>query len=116
MSGAAVLGALGTKRARDARWQHGRPFGMGLGGGPDVRGVAEAGATVYLHENALNTAAFPSLAAIQSEVVEACSDLFHGTPGAAGFMTSGGTESVLMAVKAARERARNERGLIEPEM
>ena len=31
-------------------------------------------------------------------------------------MTSGGTESILMAVKAARERARAERGITEPEM
>ena len=37
-------------------------------------------------------------------------------PGAAGFMTSGGTESILMAVKAARERARAERGIDAPEM
>ena len=34
-------------------------------------------------------------------IVDACVDLFHGAPHAAGFMTSGGTESVLMAVKAA---------------
>ena len=31
-------------------------------------------------------------------------------------MTSGGTESILMAVKAARERGRAERGITEPEM
>ena len=89
---------------------------MVFDGGPEVREVAEAAAAMFLHENALNTAAFPSLAEIQSEVVEACADLFHGAPDAAGFMTSGGTESVLMAVKAARERARTERGITEPEM
>ena len=116
MSEAAILGALGAKRERDARWQDGRTFGMVFDGGPEVREVAEAAAAMFLHENALNTAAFPSLAEIQSEVVEACADLFHGTPVAAGFMTSGGTESVLMAVKAARERARTERGITEPEM
>ena len=33
--------------------------------------------------------------------------LFHAPTSAAGFMTSGGTESILMAVKAARERARD---------
>jgi len=116
MSEAAILDALGAKRERDARWQDGRTFGMVFDGGPEVREVAEAAAAMFLHENALNTAAFPSLAEIQSEVVEACADLFHGTPVAAGFMTSGGTESVLMAVKAARERARTERGITEPEM
>src|SRR3954453_9147320 len=111
-----ILATLTAKRARDARWQEGRTFGMVFDGGADVHGIAEAVATMFLHENALNTAAFPSLAEIQSEVVDGCVHLFHGAPDAAGFMTSGGTESVLMAVKAARERARTERGVDEPEI
>jgi len=111
-----ILAALQHKRARDARWQDGRTFGLVFDGGPDVRHIAETVATMFLHENALNTAAFPSLAEIQSEVVAACAHLFHGGPETAGFMTSGGTESILMAVKAARERARHERGITAPEM
>jgi sphinganine-1-phosphate aldolase len=111
-----ILEVLQAKRGRDARWQDGRTFGMVFDGGPEVRDIAEAVATVFLHENALNTAAFPSLGEIQSEVVSACADLFHGGPAAAGFMTSGGTESILMAVKAARERARRERAVTAPEM
>src|SRR3954454_24515226 len=116
MADADILAALARKRDGDARWQDGRTFGMVFDGGEEVREVAEAVATMFLHENALNTAAFPSLAEIQSEVVDACAHLFHGAPDAAGFMTSGGTESVLMAVKAARERARTERGVDEPEI
>jgi glutamate/tyrosine decarboxylase-like PLP-dependent enzyme len=111
-----IIAALTAKRARDARWQDGRTFGMVFDAGPAVREVADAVAQMYLHENALNPAAFPSLAEIQSEVCGACAELFHGAPDAAGFMTSGGTESILMAVKAARERARSERGITEPEM
>ncbi|GIU89750.1 MAG: aspartate aminotransferase family protein [Acidimicrobiia bacterium] len=110
-----IVEALRAKRTRDARWQDGRTFGMVYDGGPGVHEVAEAAALLYLHENALNTLAFPSLGEIQSEVVGACAALFHGDT-AAGFMTSGGTESILMAVKAARERGRAERGVTEPEM
>jgi glutamate/tyrosine decarboxylase-like PLP-dependent enzyme len=110
-----IIAALTAKRARDARWQDGRTFGLVFDGGPDVRAIADEVATMFLHENALNPAAFPSLAEIQSEVVGMCADLFHGDT-AAGFMTSGGTESILMAVKAARERARHERNVTEPEM
>jgi glutamate/tyrosine decarboxylase-like PLP-dependent enzyme len=110
-----VLDALRAKRARDARWQDGRTFGLVFDGGPSVHGVAEAAAVEFLHENALNPIAFPSLGEIQSEVVGMCAELF-GLPTAAGFMTSGGTESILMAVKAARERGRAERGVTEPEM
>jgi glutamate/tyrosine decarboxylase-like PLP-dependent enzyme len=116
MSTAEVIAALTEKRARDARWQDGRTFGMVYDGGPEVQEVAHAAAELFLHENALNTRAFPSLAEIQSEVVGAVAGMFHAPPGAAGFMTSGGTESILMAVKAARERGRAERGIEAPEM
>ncbi len=110
-----ILRELRAKRAGDARWHEGRTFGLVFDGGPEVREIAEAVATMFLHENALNTAAFPSLGSIQSEVVGMCADLFHGVH-AAGFMTSGGTESILMAVKAAKERGRHERGVENPEM
>jgi glutamate/tyrosine decarboxylase-like PLP-dependent enzyme len=111
-----IVDELTAKRARDASWQTGRTFGMVFDGGPEVHAVAEAVATMFLHENALNTLAFPSLAEIQSEVVDACAHLFHGPETAAGFMTSGGTESILVAVKAARDRAATERKITEPEM
>ena len=111
-----VMARLRAMRARDARWADGRTFGLVFDGGPEVRAIAEQAAALYLHENALNPAAFPSLAEIQSDVVGACAQLFHGGPAVAGFMTSGGTESILMAVKAARERARAERNVTEPEM
>jgi glutamate/tyrosine decarboxylase-like PLP-dependent enzyme len=111
-----ILADLEAKRVHDARWHEGRTFGFVFDGGPEVQEIAERVALLFLHENALNTAAFPSLGAIQSEVVAACAALFHAPTEAAGFMTSGGTESILMAVKAARERARHERGITAPEM
>lgn len=111
-----IVSQLQAKRARDVRWQDGRTFGLVFDGGSDVHDVAEAAATMFLHENALNTMAFPSLAEIQSEVVGATAELLHAPQGAAGFMTSGGTESILSAVKAARERGKAERGITAPEM
>jgi glutamate/tyrosine decarboxylase-like PLP-dependent enzyme len=116
MSREEIVAALRAKRSRDARWQEGRTFGMVYDGGPEVHAVAEAVAVMFLHDNALNTFAFPSLGEIQSEVVGAFARLAHAGPDAAGFMTSGGTESILMAVKAARERGRAEREVTEPEM
>jgi sphinganine-1-phosphate aldolase len=107
----AVIAELAAKRARDVRWQDGRAFGMVYYGGPGVHEAAERAAAMYLHENALNTAAFPSLGAIQADVVGWTADLLHAPAGAAGFLTSGGTESILCAVLAARERGRAERGI-----
>jgi glutamate/tyrosine decarboxylase-like PLP-dependent enzyme len=70
---------------------------------------------MYLAANALNVEAFPSLRRMQSEVVAMVAALLHGGAEAAGFMTSGGTESILLAVKGARGRGR-ERGVMQPEM
>jgi glutamate/tyrosine decarboxylase-like PLP-dependent enzyme len=111
-----ILAALAAKRARDARWREGRTFGMVYDGGPELHEIAEAVAREFLHENALNTRAFPSLGEIQSEVCGWTASLLHGDERVAGFLTSGGTESILCAVKAARERARVERGVTAPEL
>ena len=111
-----ILEALAQKRSRDARWREGRTFGMVYDGGPEVHEIAEAVAREFLHENALNTKAFPSLGEIQSEVCGWTASLMHGDANVSGFMTSGGTESILCAVKAARERAKAERGVTAPEI
>ena len=111
-----VISDLVAKRSGDVRWEDGRTFGMIYDGGPGVKEAAERAASLYLHENALNTMAFPSLGSIQSEVVGWTAALLHGPEHAAGFLTSGGTESILCAVKAARERGRTERGITAPEM
>ncbi|MEM7274036.1 MAG: aspartate aminotransferase family protein [Actinomycetota bacterium] len=111
-----VLADLTAKRRNDVRWEDGRAFGMIYDGGPGVHEVAERAAALYLHENALNTKAFPSLGEIQSEVVGWTASLLHGPDTTSGFLTSGGTESILCAVKAARERGRIERGITEPEL
>ncbi len=110
-----ILDTLTAYREGDVRWQEGRTFGMVYDAGREAHEVLEAVAAMFLHDNALNTLAFPSLGRIQSEVVGITAELLHGET-AAGFMTSGGTESILMAVKAARERGRAERGITEPEM
>ncbi len=100
-----VIADLVALRADDVRWKDGRTFGLVYDGGPSVHAVAEAAATLYLHENALNTQAFPSLRQIQADTVGWTAGLLHGDADVAGFLTSGGTESILCAVLAARERA-----------
>ena len=111
-----VMTDLVAKRHADVDWASGRTFGMVYDGGPTVHEVAQRTAAAFLHENALNTKAFPSLGSIQSEVVRWTAGLLHGPAGTAGFLTSGGTESILCAVLAARERGRVERGITAPEM
>jgi sphinganine-1-phosphate aldolase len=110
-----VLAELDAMRSGDVRWRDGRAFTLVYYAGPELYDVARQAYELYMAENGLNTNAFPSLARMQSEVVEMVLGLMHGST-AAGFMTSGGTESILMAVLAARERGRAERNVAAPEM
>jgi sphinganine-1-phosphate aldolase len=111
-----VIDDLTALRVDDVKWKDGRTFGMVYDGGPTVHEVAEAAARLYLHENALNTQAFPSLRTIQNDTVGWTASLLHGDDDVCGFLTSGGTESILCGVLAARERGAAERGITEPEM
>ena len=103
-------------RTRDVRWREGRAFSLAYNAGPDALAVAEEAYRRFSGENALNTDAFPSLKRIQAEVVAMAGVWLGATPQSAGFMTSGGTESILMAVKAARDRLLALRAIRNPNM
>jgi sphinganine-1-phosphate aldolase len=114
MSSEALFAHLDDLKNADVRWRDGRAFSLVYYGGADVLAVAEEAYRRYSTENALNTDAFPSLRTLQSEVVGIVGDWLQAGDEGAGFMTSGGTESILMAVKASRERGRKELGITEP--
>ena len=114
MSADAVFAHLDEVQRDDVRWRDGRAFSLVYYGGPDVLAVAEEAYRRYSTENALNTDAFPGLRSIQSDVVAIVAGWLQAADEGAGFMTSGGTESILMAVKAARERGRKEHNITSP--
>lgn len=109
-----MLAQLDALKEHDVRWRDGRAFTLAYFAGPEVSAVADEAHRRFSTDNALNTDAFPSLRTIQAEVVAIVGDWLQAGPDGAGFMTSGGTESILMAVKAARERGRAERGISRP--
>jgi glutamate/tyrosine decarboxylase-like PLP-dependent enzyme len=111
-----VLSELERLREGDVAWRRGRAFSLTYFAGDEVLELAKNAYARFSSENALNTEAFPSLRRIQSDVVGMVAGLVHGGDSAAGFMTTGGTESLLLAVLAARERGRKERGIAAPEM
>jgi glutamate/tyrosine decarboxylase-like PLP-dependent enzyme len=112
---AEILDQLAALQSHDVDWKSGRAFSLAYHAGADVLALATEALARFQSANALNTAAFPSLRTMQADVVAMVADLLHGGPEAAGFMTSGGTESILLAVKAARARGRA-RGVTAPEM
>jgi sphinganine-1-phosphate aldolase len=72
---------------------------------------------VYFSENGLNPMAFQSLKNLESQVVRMTTNMLHGGEEHVGTMTSGGTESILMALKCYRDRARKKKPWIfKPEV
>src|SRR5947208_11755473 len=98
---AEVLADLDSMQTHDVDWRGGRAFSLAYDAGDEIHDLAVEASGRFQSTNALNPSAFPSLGRMQSEVVAMMIDLLHGGPDAAGFMTSGGTESILLAVKAA---------------
>ena len=75
-------------------------------------GLAALGA--FAEVNALDPTTFPSVARIENDLVGWGLDLMQAPAGAAGVLTSGGTESCILAVLAARERWRRAGGVGTP--
>lgn len=92
--------------ARDVKWRDGRAAVYVFNAGEDVERVQKEAYAMYAAENGLGPAAFPSLRQMEADVVAFGLSLLNAPEGAAGNMTSGGTDSILMAVKAARDHAR----------
>src|SRR5262245_64537114 len=95
----------------DVKWRDGRTGLYIFNAGEEVERVQKTAYAMFSAENGLGPAAFPSLAQMEREVVAFGLALLNAPAGAAGAMTSGGTDSIFMAVKAARDHARAERGM-----
>jgi sphinganine-1-phosphate aldolase len=87
----------------DMNWKDGKFFGYVYYPGDDYYNVIKEAYTLFSATNALNPAVFPSLKQMENEVVSMAAALLHGDENVSGSMTSGGTESIFMAVKAAKE-------------
>ncbi|HEX4742173.1 MAG TPA: pyridoxal-dependent decarboxylase [Caulobacteraceae bacterium] len=98
----------------DVRWRDGKTAVYVFNAGPDVERVQKEAYALFQSENGLGPTAFPSLKRMEAEVVGFALSLLHGPQDAAGTLTSGGTDSITMAMKAARDFARRERGLVGP--
>ena len=90
----------------DADFRGGRTWSLVYWAGEEHHHLVEQAHDLYLAHNALNPIAFQGLKRMETEVVQMCAELFHGPDTTVGTMTSGGTESLLLAVKAYRDRAR----------
>lgn len=76
----------------------------------ELLSVSREAYNLYFSENMLGRRAFPSLVKLEEDVIGATLSLFNAPTGAGGSFTSGGTESIFLAVKCARDRFRALRG------
>ena len=98
-----VLAEMEAMKAHDVEWQRGRVFSLVYYAGDDVVRLLKDASQLFFSENALNPTAFPSLRRMETEVVKMTASLLHGDEQVVGNMTSGGTESLLLVMKAARD-------------
>lgn len=103
-----VLAALTQARAEDLK-SDGRAFAFVYDPGEEARAVARDAFAACMPINGLDPTVYPSARKLENAVVKACLELLHAPEGAAGTATAGGTESVMLAVKTARDFARKTR-------
>jgi sphinganine-1-phosphate aldolase len=105
-----LLAELAAMRDGDARWKEGRVFSLVYHAGDEFSDFLKRAHNTFFSENALNPMAFPSLRRMERDVVRMTATMLRGNADVVGTMTSGGTESILLAVKTYRDRARAQRG------
>ena len=65
--------------------------------------------------NPLHPDTFPGIRKMEAEIVRMCCSLFNGDPNTScGCMTTGGTESIVLACKSYRDWAKEEKGITNP--
>lgn len=105
----------GIARKEDARWETGQISGSYYHGGKEHFAFLNEVFSLFSHVNLLQRDMCPSGTKFEAEIVSMTAHLLHGA-GAAGAVTSGGSESIMLPMLAYREMARAKRGISSPEM
>lgn len=112
-----ILAAMEEARQEDFDWRRGRIFSTVYPVDQQVYELLNDAFNMFFTENGLNPSVFPSLRKFETEVVAMSAALLGGDERTVGNMTLGGTESLLLAVKTARDWAREKLpGVTAPEM
>ena len=108
-----ILDELTELRRGDLDWRSGKAFSLVYDADdPDLDALLHTVGGMFLHENALNPFRYATLLKMETEIVSMAVDLFGAGCGA---ISSGGTESIFLAVQTARDTARR-RGVTEPNL
>ncbi|MFT4299192.1 MAG: aminotransferase class V-fold PLP-dependent enzyme [Aeromicrobium sp.] len=101
-----ILAELEALRAGDLPTHGGRTLAYVYDSGlAEADELGRRALAMYGSTNGLDPTAFPSLLRMENDLVAMARGLFHGSADMVGTVTSGGTESILLAVKTARDAA-----------
>lgn len=112
-----LLNEMEDIRKDDINWRDGKVWSLVYHASDEHTETLKKAYTMFFSKNALSPIAFPSLKKFETEVISMAVDLFNGDKRCCGSMTSGGTESILMAIKTYRDWAEEKfPGIKKPEM
>jgi sphinganine-1-phosphate aldolase len=112
-----ILKTLQGYKQDDLDWRSGRVMGYVYYPGEKAEELINEAYVMYLPENGLDPLTYPSLLRLENEIISMVADLLQGDKEVVGNFTTGGTESIMLALKTARDWAREHKPHIkEPEM
>lgn len=98
------------------RWRDGYVSGAVYHSDPDHLAFLSQAYALHAVSNPLHVDLWPSIARYEAEIVAMTATMLGGEPGVCGTVTSGGTESILLAMKTYRDWARERLGIRRPEV
>lgn len=109
-----ILTTLESYKEKDIPWEEGRAFALTYKPPTETYELIKKAFNLFLSENALDPTSFPSILKLEKEVIQTALDLMNAPVNAAGTFTFGGTESIFLAVKAARDYCRAKKRIKKP--
>jgi sphinganine-1-phosphate aldolase len=103
VSGIELSKRLQTLKLDDARWDLGKVFGFVYHPGEPFAKLSEEYLKAFLYESTLNPSTFPSLKGFEKDITRMAVEMMQGNDRVAGNITSGGSESIFLALKVARD-------------
>ncbi len=108
-----------TRLARkdDLHWQNGKVSGAVYLGEKEHVDFLNKAFSLYSLSNPLHAELWPSIMKFESEVIAMTASMMNGgNSSVVGAVSSGGTESIVLAIKTHRDYFRDKYGITEPEM
>lgn len=99
-----------------ADWKGGRVSGTIYHGGNDLTELLAEAYRMFAVANPLHPEVFPGIRRMEAESVAMVLNMYNAPATGCGTMTSGGTESIVMACKTYRDMYKDLKGIHQPEM